>query len=169
MIELGKIYKNDNDVLVRCYNKANWGSVFKYYMRAYRIEDAYSTPDYVVTGRGDIVKDGEVVKYSRDAISNLTPWVLDRFYCSVPTEEEQVPEQEDMVNNPSHYNQGGIETIDGIQAALGDEAFIDFCRGNVLKYAWRAGSKGNLAEDLRKAEWYARKAASVAEDMADGE
>ena len=59
----------------------------------------------------------------------------------------------DSVNKPSHYNQGEVETIDGIRAALG-EGFADYCRGNVLKYVWRCGLKGDAVEDLRKAATY---------------
>lgn len=59
----------------------------------------------------------------------------------------------DNVNHPPHYNQGGIETIDGIRAALG-EGFVSYCRGNVLKYIWRCGKKGDALEDLRKAAKY---------------
>ena len=62
----------------------------------------------------------------------------------------------DSVEHPSHYNAGDIETIDAIKSALGD-AFLDYCRGNVLKYVWRCRHKGNTLEDLRKAakhlEW----------------
>ncbi len=59
----------------------------------------------------------------------------------------------DPVNKPSHYNAGEVETIDGIRAALG-EGFADYCRGNVLKYVWRCGKKGDGVEDLKKAATY---------------
>ena len=59
----------------------------------------------------------------------------------------------DNVNNPAHYNAGSVETIDGIRAALG-EGFADYCKGNVLKYVWRCGKKGDGVEDLRKAAKY---------------
>lgn len=59
----------------------------------------------------------------------------------------------DPVNNPQHYTVGGIETIDFIQAKLGDEGFKAFCLGNVLKYCSRHDHKGGM-EDLRKARWY---------------
>jgi len=67
----------------------------------------------------------------------------------------------DMVTNPPHYNQGGIECIDAIHAALGDIGFIAHCRGTAMKYLWRAGLKGSRAEDLEKADWYIRKAIEV--------
>ena len=59
----------------------------------------------------------------------------------------------DSVNKPAHYNAGSVETIDGIRAALGD-GFADYCRGNVIKYVWRCGLKGDGVEDLRKAATY---------------
>lgn len=67
------------------------------------------------------------------------------------------PPAVDMVNAPPHYG-GKVETIEGIQAALGNDAFIAYCRGQVLKYAWRAGKKGDPIEDLEKAIWYANRA-----------
>lgn len=70
----------------------------------------------------------------------------------------------DMVNHPPHYKIGGIETIDFIRAKLGDEAFVAYCRGNAIKYLARMGSKGNAAEDARKAEWYVRRAAETLEE-----
>ena len=68
----------------------------------------------------------------------------------------------DSVEHPSHYNAGGIETIDAIKSALGD-AFLDYCRGNVLKYVWRCRHKGRLIEDLRKASKYLEWAIAEAE------
>lgn len=59
----------------------------------------------------------------------------------------------DPVNQPQHYCQGGIETIEAIEASMSEEAFRGFLKGNVLKYVWRYEHK-NGAEDLRKAQWY---------------
>ena len=60
--------------------------------------------------------------------------------------------KEDMVNNPSHYNQAGVEAIDAIRAATG-EGFEYYLQGNIMKYLWRYRYK-NGVEDLKKAEWY---------------
>lgn len=62
------------------------------------------------------------------------------------------------VTHPPHYQQEGIETIDYIRAALGEEGFRSFCIGNVIKYQSRWKTKGGL-EDLEKASVYARWAA----------
>lgn len=55
----------------------------------------------------------------------------------------------DMVNSPPHYTQGGIETIDFIEAKG-----LSYNLGNVVKYITRADHKGNTVEDLMKARWY---------------
>ena len=65
----------------------------------------------------------------------------------------------DMVNEPPHYTQGGIECIDAIRAALTPEEFRGFCKGNALKYVWREKHKGG-DEDMKKAGWYLNKVAS---------
>jgi hypothetical protein len=41
----------------------------------------------------------------------------------------------DVVNNPPHYNQAGIECIDAIRAATGD-GFQYYLQGNIMKYGF---------------------------------
>ena len=55
----------------------------------------------------------------------------------------------DLVNHPSHYTShaSGVECITVTE-------HMNFCRGNAMKYLWRAGDKGQELEDLRKARWY---------------
>ena len=60
--------------------------------------------------------------------------------------------KDDMVNNPPHYNQAGIECIDAIAAATND-GYQFYLQGNVIKYIWRYRYK-NGVEDLHKAQWY---------------
>jgi hypothetical protein len=55
----------------------------------------------------------------------------------------------DMVNHPSHYTAGGIETIDFIEAKQ-----LNYHLGQVIKYVTRAEYKNNFLEDLKKAQWY---------------
>ena len=61
--------------------------------------------------------------------------------------------KKDMVNNPPHYNQSGIECIDAIEAQLTPEEFRGYLKGNVAKYMWRERKKGGT-ESLKKANWY---------------
>ena len=69
----------------------------------------------------------------------------------------------DMVNQPPHYNQGGIECIDAIEESMEKEAFAGYCKGNVIKYLWRYEYK-NKIEDLKKAQWYLAKLVTLLED-----
>lgn len=58
----------------------------------------------------------------------------------------------DPVDHPAHYTDGGIETVDFIEAKR-----LNWHRGNAIKYISRAGKKGppeQEAEDIRKAIWY---------------
>ena len=56
---------------------------------------------------------------------------------------------EDVVNHPTHYKTGGIETIDFIEAKQ-----LNYHLGNVVKYITRADHKGDRLENLKKAQWY---------------
>ena len=57
----------------------------------------------------------------------------------------------EMVDHPDHYNKGGIEVIEFIEAWE-----LNFSRGSAVKYICRAGIKDpeNEIEDLKKAVWY---------------
>jgi hypothetical protein len=61
----------------------------------------------------------------------------------------------DAVNHPPHYTDGGVEVIDFIEAKR-----LGYHLGNVVKYICRAGKKGTNSgmEDLRKAQWYLKRA-----------
>ena len=73
---------------------------------------------------------------------------------------------DDPVNHPQHYQSAsGIECIDAIEAALGRDGTAAYCRGAAMKYVWRAGRKGDAADDLRKAAWYCERAAKLLESQ----
>ena len=72
--------------------------------------------------------------------------------------------ENEKINHPAHYCQGGIECIDAIEAATTNLTGIEaVCTANVIKYIWRWKEK-NGAEDLRKAEWYLKRLAQVVEN-----
>lgn len=58
----------------------------------------------------------------------------------------------EAVNHPPHYQTAaGIEAIDVIERYGLDASWH---LGDAMKYLLRAGRKGSLLEDLRKADWY---------------
>lgn len=56
--------------------------------------------------------------------------------------------QKDAIN-PGHYtgHPSGVECIRITE-------HMNFCRGNAVKYIWRAGEKDDEVQDLKKARWY---------------
>lgn len=62
----------------------------------------------------------------------------------------------DPVNNPTHYNQHGVECIKAIEASMTPDMFRGYLKGNIEKYLWRCDYKGKAKEDLQKAEFYLR-------------
>jgi len=76
--------------------------------------------------------------------------------CPVPwaVKEEAPVVQQDLVNHPPHYTDGGgIECIEAIEAQLTPEEYQGYLRGNSVKYLWRWRNKGGKT-DLAKAQWY---------------
>jgi hypothetical protein len=69
------------------------------------------------------------------------------------TKEKAPVLQEDVVNHPSHYVDGGIECIEAIEAQLSPEEFEGYLRGCCIKYQWRWRNKGGV-QDLEKCRWY---------------
>lgn len=72
------------------------------------------------------------------------------------------------VEHPAHYNAGGIECIDAIEAALAcqRDPVQAFLTGQVLKYLWRWPLKGGV-EDLKKARFYLERLIACAERGAE--
>lgn len=66
----------------------------------------------------------------------------------------------DPVDRPAHY-QGDIECIDAIKAQLTEEQWVGYLRGQVAKYNWRIGRKGEAEHDAKKLLWYAKMLAGV--------
>ena len=57
----------------------------------------------------------------------------------------------DHPSDPAHYNLCPVEPIEFIM-----ENGMEFWRGNIIKYASRAGAKGNEIDDLYKIIRYAQ-------------
>lgn len=65
-----------------------------------------------------------------------------------------VEADKEMVNHPSHYNQGSMECIDAIVGAYGAEEAKVFCKINAFKYLWRLGHKDAEKQEIGKIKWY---------------
>ena len=74
---------------------------------------------------------------------------------------------DNAVEHPSHYTNGSIECIEAIKESMCPAGFVDYCKGNVLKYLWRWERKGGL-QDLKKAQVYLNWAVETAGKYEDG-
>ena len=87
-------------------------------------------------------------------------------------DESTVERMEDALNkkvedavNPSHYKVEGIpEAIDIINHLMHREQYEGFLWGNILKYAYRFGRKGDKAETAGKIAWYANQLKDLEEE-----
>ena len=72
--------------------------------------------------------------------------------------------ENNAVNHPAHYCQGGVECIDAIEAATTNLTGIEaVCTANVIKYLWRWKQKNGL-QDLQKAQWYLNRLVKAVEN-----
>lgn len=68
--------------------------------------------------------------------------------------KDNMEADKEMVNHPSHYNQGSMECIDAIVGAYGIEEAKVFCKINAFKYLWRLGHKDAEQQEIGKIKWY---------------
>jgi len=68
--------------------------------------------------------------------------------------DEDKGEPADLVNEPSHYTDGGIQCIDYLKDNMDSLMYMGFLEGNTKKYLHRYRYKGKPVEDLKKARWY---------------
>jgi hypothetical protein len=86
-------------------------------------------------------EDGDVTIYSSDPIEDAEM-------------KNEIDARKDEVNHPEHYTSGDVECIDAIRAALGEEQYKGFLRGNMLKYWWRCEIKDDPITNMQKCQKY---------------
>lgn len=101
----------------------------------------------------------ELGEDEKDESNQIKRW----FNESDKRDDSTVERMEDALNkktedaiNPSHYKVEGLpEAIDIINHLMHREQYEGFLWGNILKYAYRFGRKGDKAETAGKIAWYA--------------
>lgn len=83
---------------------------------------------------------------------------------SADPEKEESPKNDISMDaiNPSHYRVDGIpEAIEIMKGLMTTEQIEGFLWGNILKYAYRYGRKGDKVETAKKIKWYADKLSEI--------
>ena len=79
--------------------------------------------------------------------------------------EDALSKKVDDAINPSHYKVKGIsEAYEIINHLMHREQYEGFLWGNIIKYAYRYGRKGDKAETAGKIVWYANQLKDLAEE-----
>lgn len=114
-----------------------------------------------------ITADGGLTKIDPKAVVNMVAREVKKAAISkmeTAGAKNAHTEEVDMVNHPPHYKlSDGMESIDVIRAVLSPEEHKGWCKGNALKYQFRAGKKdpAKESEDYRKAEFYLKELRNV--------
>lgn len=112
----------------------------------------------------------------RDALKDIVP--IEEVDLEFEEKDDGTIERmEDALNkkvedavNPAHYKVKGLpEAIDIINHLMHRCQLEGFLWGNILKYAYRYGRKGDKAETAGKIEWYARQLKELCECEAENE
>ena len=113
-----------------------------------------------------------VVKWDDDAVhgGTFSAFTLRGWYYNHRSDTEKDIELSEtgLTNveyspiNPSHYQVKGIpEAIDIMKHLMTQEQFKGFLWGNIIKYAYRYGRKGDEHDTAGKIEWYANRLKEV--------
>lgn len=138
----------------------------------YPIEVKWFEPKTTSTFQYDFFTiDGRFYSDRRNALRDIVP-VKEIDMEFEGKDEGTVERMEDALNkkvddaiNPSHYKVDGLpEAIDIINHLMHREQYEGFLWGNILKYTYRFGRKGNKAETAGKIEWYAKQLKELEEE-----
>ena len=122
-------------------------------------ESDYYTKDGEFTHTGDN-SDMDIMPLEVIDLSDLSEdtGVVDRMM-------DALDKKTDDAINPSHYKVEGLpEAIDIINHLMHREQYEGFLWGNILKYAYRFGRKGDKAETAGKIAWYATQLKELEEE-----
>ena len=100
------------------------------------------------SGNPIVVQPDFYIEETKDGLLDIV-----RKAPSKKSPEEHDPRKYHPVRRPEHYDLGKFQVIDVIESAG-----LGYHLGNVIKYVLRAGKKGNLIQDLEKAQWYLERA-----------
>lgn len=128
----------------------------------------YFTEDGKYTEGGEKPEMGIYHIDPKDA-EKVLPTVLQALNAN---DEDTVERMEDALNkktedavNPAHYKVDGLpEAIDIINHLMHREQYEGFLWGNILKYAYRYGRKGDKADTAGKIAWYATQLKELEEE-----
>lgn len=128
--------------------------------KKFKVGDRVWSPYFGGGGGGTIIDPEAAAKSLPNIMKELAE---DGDESTVERMEDALSKKVDDAVNPSHYKVEGLpEAIDIINHLMHREQYEGFLWGNILKYAYRFGRKGDKAETAGKIAWYANQLKDLA-------
>lgn len=96
-----------------------------------------------------------------DENGEVLDWSPSGVWASILGKGKPIVDDESVIvgkptDTPNHYMEQGVETIDIIEEAIGEQGAIDFIKGNIIKYLCRMDKKHKTPiDDAKKIKHYA--------------
>lgn len=156
--------KTDYPVGVHWINEAsNSVYAYVYYTLDGHFHTQYPDPEYDIIHAYE--KDSETRKEEDTKMKQIAGVINYDIGENMEADEDEntVERMEDAIN-PSRYKVEGLpEAIDIMNHLMTPEQFEGFLWGNIMKYAYRFGRKGDKGETAGKIAWYANQLKAVEE------
>lgn len=117
--------------------------------------DRSDEENYDILVKAGLIAPDDEVKTENDEIKRKAEQAFADASHKLSTVMRDIVDEtnKNAVNHPNHYTKGGIECINAIKASMTSDGFMDYCKGNIIKYIWRWRDKGGI-EDLQKTKVY---------------
>lgn len=107
-------------------------------------------PDIEYTGQGRCI---DCWNRIAEKLPPVEPTIAEQFEASDQNPNPLIKE-DGTASGAKHYNDMPIQPIELMQTLLTQDEFTGFLKGNIIKYAMRAGHKGDAEKDVAKMEQY---------------
>lgn len=113
---------------------------------------------------GNKTEDTKITKIEGEKMGQISGVIDHNDESTIERMEDALSKKVEDAVNPAHYKVEGLpEAIDIINHLMHREQYEGFLWGNILKYTYRYGRKGDKKETAGKIEWYAQKLKELGE------
>ncbi len=108
----------------------------------------------------------DIIRVEEEERNQIKRWFAEEDdESTIERMEEGLNKKVEDAVNPAHYKVDGLpEAIDIINHLMHREQYEGFLWGNILKYSYRFGRKGDKAETAGKIAWYATQLKELEEE-----
>lgn len=113
---------------------------------------------------GDKTENTKITKIEGEKMGQISGVIDHNDESTIERMEDALSKKVEDAVNPAHYKVEGLpEAYDIMTHLMNREQLEGFLWGNIIKYAYRYGRKGDEAETAGKIKWYAQKLKELGE------